>query len=235
MSYRNNILVFDFETSGKNCEGCQPTQLAAIIVSGRTGKIVKGSEFNSLIKIEFDEEKCNELGVDLPEDKALEITKKTKEELDKAPTLDVVWKNFSAYVEKYNIGKGAWDKPIPAGFNIKNFDMPLIRRIAGETPWEYGPFDKTAKRCTLFHPVTMFDVYDDVKRWLEWDSTVKSISMDSLRKKFGIRSDNAHDALNDVIVTATFIEKFIALYRFFGPQIEFDNSFAAHAELGVGV
>ena len=60
MSNRD-IIVFDFETGGRNPVTCQPTQLAAIALDGRNFRL-KG-EFNSKIWAETDDEKATKKGL----------------------------------------------------------------------------------------------------------------------------------------------------------------------------
>ena len=51
-----DIIVFDFETGGRNPHTCQPTQLAAIALDGRNFKL-KG-KFNSEIRAVVDDDKA---------------------------------------------------------------------------------------------------------------------------------------------------------------------------------
>ena len=78
-----DIIVFDFETGGRNPLTCQPTQVAALALDGRNFKL-KGT-FNSEIWAETDDEKAVAAGLGPIEDGALKVTGKTRESIAKAP------------------------------------------------------------------------------------------------------------------------------------------------------
>ena len=78
-----DIIVFDFETGGRNPHKCQPTQIAAIALDGRNFRL-KG-QFNSLMRPIIDDEKAIKAGVDPLEEGALKVTGQTREKLAKAP------------------------------------------------------------------------------------------------------------------------------------------------------
>lgn len=197
------------------------------MIDGRTKKIIPDSEFNSLIQPVFDAEKCEELGLDPPCQEAYDITGQTEEMLKKAPPLKLVWGNFTDYVNRYSSGKSKWDSVILCGFNSDGYDAEIIRRIAGCKPWAFGPFDKEFRECTLFHPARRIDIMQDIGRWLAHDKSVFSISMDSMRKYFGISNEGAHNALVDVKQGAAILEKFLALYDHLGPKIKFKDCFTS--------
>lgn len=228
----NTILFLDFESCSKYKNTTQPTQLAAIAIDMRTMEIIPDSEFCSFMKPEFDEEKCKKMGVDTVSDEALKITGITIEQLEKAPDPKTVWNDFVNYVNRFNAGKGQWDAPIMAGYNIENFDKVIINRLAGHKPYNYGPFDKTFQECTLFNPIKTYDVMKDIQRWMEPNKNIRSISMDSMREYFGMSKDGAHNALVDVKQGAEILVKFLKLYRFLSPKIKFKDCFKNHPEFG---
>lgn len=228
----NNYIFLDLETGSKNKNKTQPTQLAAIALDGRTGKIIQNSEFCSYIKPIFDEAECKKAGVDSIQNEALEITKITIEQLEAAPDIKTVWKDFCEYVERFNVGKGQWDAPIMAGFNIDNFDAEIVRRIAGQKPYNLGPFDKEYGQCTLFHPIHTMDIMKDIRRWTMFNRSIRSVSMDSMREYFKMKKDGAHNALTDVRQGAAILEKFFNLYKTISPLIKFEGCFAGHPEFG---
>lgn len=215
-----DIVVFDFETGGRNPHRCQPTQIAAIALDGRNFK-PKGT-FNSLMRPILDDEKAIAIGVDPVEDEALKITHKTREELAKAPLPKTVWKKFATFVEKYNWKGTSFFAPIPCGFNIIGYDMHIVNRLCKE----YGPWDENRQQQKLFHQIYKIDVMDDVWLWTESDPDVKSISMDSLRERMGLSSENAHDALQDVKDTANIFIKLQKSRRAVYRNMKFDKAFA---------
>ena len=95
-----DIIVFDFETGGRNPHTCQPTQIAAIALDGRNFRL-KGT-FNSEIRAVVDDEKAIAAGLGPIEEDALKVTGKTRAKIAKAPQLKTVWKKFCAFVDKYN-------------------------------------------------------------------------------------------------------------------------------------
>jgi len=215
-----DFIVFDFETGSRNPHKTQPTQLAALALDGRNFKL-KGS-FNSEIRPILSDKLAIEKGLDPIEDEALRITGKTREELKKAPTLRSVWKKFHQFVDQYNWKGTQWFAPIPVGFNILGFDMIIINRLCKE----YGPYNEERSQQKLFHAIWKIDVMDNVFAWTEGDPSVKSISMDSLRERMGLSTDNAHDALQDVKDTANIMIKFMKTHRAVYQNLKIDKAFA---------
>lgn len=215
-----DFVVFDFETGSRNPHKTQPTQLAAIALDGRTLNM-KG-QFNSEIKPIFDDEEARSLGLDPIEDEALKITKKTREQLAKAPSLKSVWTKFTKFVDQYNWKGDAFFNPIPVGFNILGFDMHIINRLCKE----FGPWDKDREQQKLFSKVYKFDIMDNIFAWTESDPSVRSISMDSLRERMGLSMDNAHDALQDVKDEANIFIKIMKTHRAVYQNMNFDKAFA---------
>lgn len=219
MSSRD-LIIFDFETGSRNPYRTQPTQLAALALDGRNLKL-KGT-FNSEIRPILDDQKAIEAGLDPLEDEALKITRKNREDLAKAPMLKTVWKKFTTFVEQYNWQGTSFFAPIPAGFNIINFDMVIIDRLCRE----YGPYDDKSNRQKLFHQIYKIDLMDNLFMWTEGDPTIKSISMDATRERMGISKENAHDALQDVKDTANILIKFMKTHRTVYRNLKIEKAFA---------
>jgi DNA polymerase III epsilon subunit-like protein len=215
-----DYIIFDFETGSRNPHRTQPTQIAAIALDGRS-LTVKG-QFNSEIKPIFDEDKARAAGFDPVEDEALKITKKTREQLELAPSLKAVWTKFTKFVDQYNWKGDAFFNPIPVGFNIIGFDMHIINRLCKE----FGPWDKEREQQKLFSRVYKIDIMDSIFAWTESDPSVRSISMDSLRERMGLSFDNAHDALQDVKDEANIFIKLMKTHRAVYQNMNFDKAFA---------
>lgn len=215
-----DIIVFDFETGGRNPHTCQPTQLAAIALDGRNFKL-KG-KFNSEIRAVVDDDKAIAAGLGPIEEGALKVTGKTREGIAKSPQLKTVWKKFCAFVDKYNWKGTPFFAPIPAGFNIIGYDMHIINRLCKE----FGPWDDKREQQKLFSMIYKIDVMDNVWMWTEGDPNVKSISMDSMRERMGLSSDNAHDALQDVKDTANIMIKFMKTHRAVYRNLKIEQAFA---------
>jgi DNA polymerase III epsilon subunit-like protein len=215
-----DFIVFDFETGSRNPYKTQPTQIAALALDGRDLS-VKGS-FNSEIRPLLDDEEAIAAGLDPIEDGALKVTGKTREKLAEAPLLKSVWTKFTKFVDQYNWKGEPFFNPIPVGYNIVGFDLIIINRLCKE----FGPWDKTKDNAKLFSKVYKVDLMDNIFMWTEGDPSVKSISMDSLREKMGLSSENAHDALQDVKDTANIFIKLLKTHRAVYQNIEFDKAFA---------
>jgi DNA polymerase III epsilon subunit-like protein len=219
MANRDYIL-FDFETGSRNPHKTQPTQIAAIALDGRNFK-VKGT-FNSEIRPIINDEEALAAGLDPLEDGALKITGKNREALAEAPLLKSVWSKFTKFVSQYNWKGEAFFNPIPVGFNIIGFDMIIINRLCKD----YGPWDDERNQQKLFSKVYKFDIMDNVFAWTEGDPSIKSISMDALRERMGLSSENAHDALQDVKDSANIFIKLMKTHRAVYQNMNFDKAFA---------
>lgn len=216
-----DFIVFDFETGGRDPKNCQLTQVAAVALDGRNFRL-KGT-FNSDIRpLYFDDDEAIENGWGPIEDGALKVTRKTREGLANAPTLESVWPKFIDFVNKYNWKGTSWFAPIACGFNINNFDLPILDRICQI----YGPYDDKYGKQKLFDPIRKIDVMDDIYLWTENDPSIKSISMDNLRKMLGLSSENAHDALQDVKDTANIMIKLMVTHRAVYKKMKLENCFA---------
>ena len=101
MTPNRDFIVFDFETGSRNPHKTQPTQIAAVAIHGRKLTPQPGGFFNSEIRPILDDEKAIAMGLDPVEDEALEITRKTRENLAKAPQPKQVWQKFIECVNKY--------------------------------------------------------------------------------------------------------------------------------------
>ena len=170
----------------------------------------------------LDDEKAISLGLDPIEDEALKITHKTREQLENAPTLKVVWNKFIKFVGQYNWKNDPFFNPVPVGFNIIGFDMIIVNRLCQE----YGPWDKQKNVQKIFSKVYKIDIMDMIFSWTEGDPSIRSISMDSLRDIMGLSKDNAHDALQDVKDSANIFIKMMKTHRAVYRNIEFEQAFA---------
>lgn len=215
-----DFIIFDTETGSRNPKKTQLTQIAAIALDGRNFA-VKG-QFNSEVQPIFDDEKAISLGLDPIQDEALKITNKTREQLEKAPTVKSVWTKFVSFVNQYNWKGDPFFAPIPVGFNITGFDLIIIDRLCKE----YGPWDKEREQQKLFSKVYKIDIMDNVFAWTESDPSIRSISMDSLRDRMGLSKDNAHDALQDVKDEANIFIKLMKTHRSVYQNITFEKAFA---------
>lgn len=220
----NNICFYDFETGSRKGHSTQPIQLAAVMIHARKLEIIPNSEFNTMIYAESNPEECAKAGLDVIEDEALAVNKKTREEVSKAPTLKAVWPQFIDYVNNYNYRKNNWSAPILAGFNNNGFDDIILDRICGPHGWNLGPWDKERNKNSLFHPIYNIDLFKILWGWFENTDEPKKLNMDSIRDFLGISSEGAHDALVDVKQGADILCRFLRLQRMLSTKVNWKNN-----------
>lgn len=221
MNHRD-IIVFDFETTGRNPLKCQPTQIAAVAIHARKLTIQPGGVFESSIRCIVDDEKAIAAGFDPVEDGALEVTRKTRDQISKGPSPKVVWQKFAQFCDKFNFNKTPFSAPIAAGYNINSYDMPIVQRMCEM----YGPVDEKTSRQKLFNPIFSMDLMQHIYCWFENNADVKGYSMDYLRDYFGMSSEKSHDALQDVKDTANILIRFLVMQRNLSKKIKFEKAFA---------
>lgn len=223
-TYRDYI-IFDFETSGRNPNGCQLTQIAAVVVHGKKLTLQPGGTFNIEVRPEFDDEKAIAAGFDPVEQEALDITRKTREQLEKAIRPKEAWSQFANFVNKFNSKGSPYYAPIPVGYNINNFDLPIVNRYCNL----YGPKDEKTGKQKLFNQVFKVDMMDNMFMWFEDHQDVHKINMDYMRDFLGFPQEskaNAHDALYDVVDTANLFIRFLKYHRRHSTATKFEKSFA---------
>jgi hypothetical protein len=168
------------------------------------------------------------LDMDNLEPRALEINRKTKEELEEAPLQEVVWKQFATFCAQFTLGgkSDGWSAPIAAGYNINNYDMPIVQRLCES----YKMLNKEGYQ-SIFHNVHRHDLMPIITHWFNGQKEPVRYNMDALRDYFGLSKENAHDALQDVLDTAAILSRFMKLTRTLQnpdkkPRITFKNAFA---------
>lgn len=207
----NTIIVFDFETGSLDTQTCEVIQVAAKAINRKTLLPIPDAVFNSLIK----PRDFNNL-----QDSALAVNKKTKEELALAPEISVVWNRLIDFISRFSVGKSNIMAPVPAGKNIRHFDMPIFERVCREL----GYTDKDKKQ-TYFNNRSMFDLDEIMLLWFENSDDMPNMKMDTIRDHFGMSKANAHDALVDVEQTGDLIIHFLKLHRSIYPKVKFKDSF----------
>jgi DNA polymerase III epsilon subunit-like protein len=206
----------DFETTGIDTSTAQAVQLACVFVDARRLEVIPNSEFSTLIKPLYGEE-CAKAGLQELTDGAINIHKKDHALLaEQGVSLEVALSNFCSYVNSYNPSKQKWKSPVPAGYNINGYDLPILKR--------------DCKRLNLtypFHPVYTVDVLQLMFLFFENDKAVSSLSADSLiRKHMGYKDvGQSHDAMSDVIMTAELMIKSLRLIRKAVGTVKFEGCF----------
>lgn len=197
-------IVFDMETTGLS-----PTESDCIQIAGKAYctktlepvPVESGGEFESMMRTSRPE-KLDDAGVK----KALEINKKTKEQILTAPDARLVWNQFVDWVGKFNPKKTVWTAPIAGGKNIRNFDM-LFVEVLNEK------YAKKGKGTVLFNTRQQLELEDYLWSWHEDDEEMPDMKMDTIRPYYGMSSENGHDALTDVRQTGALLMKYVNLHR----------------------
>jgi DNA polymerase III epsilon subunit-like protein len=224
MANYRDIIVFDFETGSRYPKTTQPTQIAAVALHGRKLTLQPNGVFNSEIR-PLEDEEAIAAGLDPLQQEALDITGKNREDLRKAPSLKSVWGKFTKWVDQFNFKKTSYYAPIAAGYNINNFDLPIIQRLAEE----HGNVNKEGKQ-TVFNMIYKIDLMDMLFLWTENNKDVSRLNMDYMRDYLGLPETskaNAHDALYDVIDTANILIKFMKFQRSIAGRTKFEKAFGA--------
>lgn len=211
-------IVFDFETGSADPNSCEILQIGAVAIHPRKLEIV--DEFNLY---------SQPLEPDKVEAGALQVTGIKLEDVLKAPHPKLVWGQFREFIEKYNTGanKGNYTAPIAAGYNIINFDLPIVERYCKL----YGPTDKKSGGQGLFNGLHKLDLMHEIFKWTEnqdvptGNNGRQSLSLDNVLKWLGIDNKGSHNALVDVKNTAKVFLRFLAWYRKKYDGMKFEEAF----------
>ena len=204
------IIVFDWETDGKDPLTCNPVELAAIPIDPRTLEIKVDKAFNTVIKppgftkeeyFTDDRQKTIEWHAKQRGVSSEDIIATWK----KGKSQKIAWKNFCEYCKKFNIEKsyGNWyTEPVAAGYNIVGFDLPICQRMADKHKTGM-PFSKTSK----------MDVMDLLFYWFENLDEPKNMRLDTMREFFSLKTAQAHEAYSDTLDTAKLLVQFLQFHR----------------------
>ena len=221
MNYRH-LCVFDFETGSPDPDTCQIVQIAGCIIHDRRMKIV--DKFTSWVRPDWDDtvgvtQDTMEWHAEQRDTSVSEF----KKILNDAPPAEVVWPQFTTWIDKYNKSKvnlTAYNAPVPAGYNILGFDMPILERYCAL----YGPTEKNRRSGKesqrLLSSVYSYDLMHHMWFWTEniADPEVKTRLKlaDNIKVWMGFSEESikaAHDAWQDVYDTAKIIIKIFAAQR----------------------
>jgi hypothetical protein len=204
-------MVFDFETDGTDATSCNVTELAAVPIEPKKLKILEDKGFKIAIKppgIDTDEYftpnvmktiRWHAKNRNVTPEKIIEMWKDGFEE-------KVAWESFCKYCTGFHTKKSRenwYTDPIPAGYNIINFDMVIAKRLC-----------EKHKTDMPFSTVKKVDCFDWLFTWFENLSQPRNLKMDTLREFFGLNSNgHAHEAMKDVMDEAKIIVKFLNFQR----------------------
>jgi DNA polymerase III epsilon subunit-like protein len=202
---KNFLAIVDCETSSAQPSTTQILSLAGIILDPHS--LEKKSEFYSLLKpIDFS----------TVEEGALKVNRLTIEELEKSPDSKITFQEFGRWVRSYNKGRNknsTYDAPIFCGYNIINFDLPIIRRYCQM----YNFWDEKRNDQNLFNQVYYLDVLQHMW-WLNYSSKeLPNLKLGEILKYLGVSTAEiaeGHNALVDVQNTAKILRKLIGLSNY---------------------
>ena len=207
------ILIFDFETDDVNPLICNPVQVAAVILDPRSLEIL--DTFESKIRpfnIDDKDYFVNHKDTIEWHGKNRKITaEKVLADWKESPDLKTVWKNFKEFNFKYHTkqsNQSSYTAPIPSGFNIVNFDLPIANRLCKQ----YGYID-TKGNSKLFSAVNKIDVYDLMFIWFENLHEPERLNAETLFTFLGLDMSGGHDALYDVKMTTKVLQRFLRFHR----------------------
>lgn len=193
-----HYVVYDLETTGKDPLTCEPIEIAAKIYHGRSLEPIPEAQFSML---------CKPSPEIVVEQEALDVNKITREQLDNAAPISIVFPKFIEFVNKYNTEAGTkWGACISAGHNIINYDNVIIQRMLGK-------FGKKKKETVLFNNMHTIDLMVLAYWWFHNDKSLPSYKLDSLREYFGMDKSGAHRALKDVEDCGSIIMRFLKFNR----------------------
>jgi inhibitor of KinA sporulation pathway (predicted exonuclease) len=208
MNY-NNICVFDFETGNKIGAIAPILQVGAAILNRNTLKVI--DTFEMKMKPEPDQ-------YEFLDDETLRFVKITREQIETFPPSAIAWPSFVNWVNKHNKGKGGkpspYNAPVPAGYNIIGYDMPIVRRYAQR--YNVGWDDERGDQKFLSQ-VYFIDILQEMWSWFENNKDLPNLKLDTIREYMGFSQeskDGAHDALNDVMDTTAIIVRLFKMKRY---------------------
>lgn len=207
MADNRNIIVFDFETTGRDTSKVDILQIGAVIIDRNSLKIK--DEFECMMQPNdmsiLDTEECKE---------ALKVNHITKEQLETAPQAKTMFPVFANWIMKHNTKKGSFGAPIPAGWGIDNYDMPIFNRYCNE----YGYWDNKWSAQTLMNPIFTLDAMKHLWFWTRNNKDVDNLKLGTILEYMGVSkqeiAEGAHNALWDVKWSAQIIIKLLRVGMF---------------------
>ena len=219
------ICVFDFETDSPDPHTCQPVELAAIMIDPRKLQFIDGSEFSSMMRpVNIDDEDYYEVHKDTIDWHARQLNKQPMDVLDSwkaAPLQKNVWGDFKRYLNMYHLSesrKSAFTAPLICGYNVLNFDLPIIQRLSEK----YKDVSKRGE-TKLFFGRDKIDVLHLVFMFFENLPDLESYTLDAVRELMGLSSEGAHTAIKDVKDTGEIAIRFMRQIRSVAGRLKFKD------------
>lgn len=200
--------MLDLETSSLDINTAQILEIGAVCLHPQTLNIC--SEFSSKAKPE---------DWNLVEASALAVNKLTKEELETAPDIKIVFAQFTSWVQQFARNNKSYSKnnPVCCGFNIDNYDLPIINRYCKR----FGPYSNKRNCHNLFNQIYTIDV-QKLMWWLtESHSGLPNLKQSTILEYMGVPAivlEKSHRALFDCQMCAVLVQKLFGLSRYLTKQ-----------------
>lgn len=197
-----NLICFDLETSNINPAIAEIVSIGAVAINRNNLSFM--DEFYSLVK------PLNEDNID---NEALKVCRLTREQLSEAPEPKLIFPIFADWIKKFNTrkDKSAWGAPIPCGWNITGFDLPIFARYCKEFKY----WDDKRNNQTLLNPIFSFDVMQHMWFWTRTNPDVDKLKLSEILSTMGMSVDTieneAHNSLWDAKVTAKIAVKLLQI------------------------
>ena len=197
----NNVIIYDLETGGIDPFTTEPLEIGAIVVDINTFSMKENGVFGpTLIK---------PTNWNLITDGALSKNGIKREDLEGAPEQEVVFKQFCAFCRMFQKSDSKWDALIPSGYNVKGFDNIIMNLLCKK----YGYLDKEGS-ATLFHPRDCIDLIDICRLWFHnTDSGPAGYGLEAMCTFFGVKNENAHEAMADVQATLKILKRMMEFQK----------------------
>jgi hypothetical protein len=245
MSYKNQFLIFDFETGDLDKDTCPVLQIAADIYDYKTLEHI--DHFDSYIRPmkavqretiskKTGEKKIRTVPVVLTDEEILDENGPIKrdaliknnikrEDIITYPLEKLVWGNFVDFCLKHKSGKDQFSKVFPVGWNIIGFDIPILSRLT-----------RLHKSTFPVHPwlyMDMMQIFFYCSNHLTGEAEVQSYAMDYMRSYLGLEGDDeiglAHSATRDVADTGKFFVRHVKWMRSVAKKAKFKGAFAENS------
>jgi len=217
MNRNRYILVFDFETDGKDASTTSPVELAAVPIDLRNLEIRENDCFYTKIcpddidkpdyfelhesTINWHAEQQNKSPEEIVED-----WKTGRQERD-------AWKEFMDYCKDWTTSARYDSLPIPGGQNLRNFDLVIIQRLSEKYATRY-PFPRR----------DVFDLIDMSTYWFLFSKEPPvNFKLETLCGYFNMSTAGSHEALPDTLRTAQILARFLKLFKYVTPKVPLLN------------
>lgn len=237
MNY-NSICCYDYETGSADPETCAIVQIGAEMIHGRKLEVM--SNFSSYVRPDWDSPGITDDTMEFHAKNKGTSVEAFKKILNDAPPIEVVWPEFTAWVDKFNYAKGhknGFCSPISSGYNILGFDNIITNRHCDLL----GPQEKDKRSGNmvprLFNRVHAFDLMHHMWFWFENMKEPKNLRLTTLLEHMGVPEDVvslAHDASFDVEWCTKITIKLFGMQRWMTAwnektekrRLEFEDCFA---------